>query len=87
MLVLSAFLLLGVIIAFTSYIYQQNESANALATFCLKAALVDSAVIGGIACLRHQEYVLTYIRSLQAQMAAKPSLLASAGQAMAEKED
>jgi cytochrome c-type biogenesis protein CcsB len=86
LLVLTAFLLLGVIVAFTSYIYQQNESAKRFGHILLKVALVAQlfSVVLLVYGIKNTSDV--YPR-LQAEMAAKPSLLATAGKAMAEKQD
>jgi cytochrome c-type biogenesis protein CcsB len=86
MLVLTAFLLLGVIITFTSYIYQQNESAKKLGHILLKGALVSQLLSVVLLVYGIKSTSDVYPR-LQAQMASKPSLLAAAGQAMAEKQE
>ena len=86
MLVLSAFLLLGVVITFTSYVYQQNESAKRFGHMLLKAALVTQ-LLSVVLLVYGIKNTTNVYQNLQAQMAAKPSLMISAGQAMAEKED
>ena len=86
LLVLTGFLLLGVIIAFLSYIYHQNEPAKRLGHILLKAALVAQLLSVVLLVYGIKTTSDVYPR-LQAQMAAKPSLLVAAGQAMAEKQD
>jgi len=86
LLVLTAFLLLGVIVSFTSYIYQQNQSAKRFGHILLKAALVAQLLSVVLLVYGIKNTSNVYPR-LQAEMAAKPSLLATAGQAMAEKQD
>lgn len=86
MLVLTAFLLLGVIVTFTSYIYQQNESARKFGHILLKGALIAQLLSVVLLVYGIKSTQDVYPR-LQAQVAAKPALLISAGQAMAEKQD
>lgn len=86
LLVLTAFLLLGVIIAFVSYIYQQNGSAKRLGHILLKAALLAQLLSVVLLVYGIKTTADVYPR-LQAQMTAKPSLIVAAGQAMAEKQD
>jgi cytochrome c-type biogenesis protein CcsB len=86
MLVLTAFLLLGVIAAFVSYIYQQNESAKRFGHVLLKAALA-AQLLSVVLLVYGIKNTSDVYPKLQAQMAAKPSLMVAAGQAMAEKQD
>jgi cytochrome c-type biogenesis protein CcsB len=85
-LVLTALLYLGVIAAFTSYIYQNNQSAKRVGHFLLRAALVTQ-LLSIILLVYGIKTTNDVYPRLQAQTAAKPSLLVAAGQAMAEKQD
>ena len=85
-LALTGLLLLGVVAAFIVYIYKENEAAKRAGHMLLKAALV--AQLLSIVLLVYGIKTTTDIYSrLQAQMAAKPALLVTAGQAMLEKQE
>jgi cytochrome c-type biogenesis protein CcsB len=85
-LALSGLLLLGVAVAFLFYVYQNNQTAKRAGHILLKAALV--AQLLSIALLVYGIKTTTDVYPrLQAQMAARPSLLMTAGQAMAEKQE
>jgi cytochrome c-type biogenesis protein CcsB len=86
LLALTALLLIGVIVAFLAYIYKDNSSAKRIGHIMLKAALVTQLVAIVLLVYGIRSTSDVYPR-LQAQMAAKPSLLVAAGQAMAEKQD
>ena len=85
-LVLTTLLYVGVIVAFIAYIYRDSLLGKQVGHVLLKAALITQllSIILLVYGIKNSEDV--YSR-LQAQMAAKPSLLVAAGQAMAEKQD
>jgi cytochrome c-type biogenesis protein CcsB len=86
LLALTALLLLGVVVAFTLYIYQNNENAKRIGHYLLKAALVAQLLSIVLLVYGIKSTTDVYPR-LQAQVAAKPSQLVVAGQAMAEKQE
>ena len=85
-LAVSGLLLIGVIAAFLVYIYKENEAAKRAGHMLLKAALVAQLLSIVLLVYGIKTTSDVYPR-LQAQMAAKPTLLMAAGQAMAEKQE
>ncbi|HEX6278689.1 MAG TPA: cytochrome c biogenesis protein CcsA [Pyrinomonadaceae bacterium] len=84
-LVVSAFLLLGVVVAFLVYLYQRNESARSIGHVLLKLSLAAQLVavfllVGGIRGTTEVPAKLT------AQLAADPSQYVTAGRAIAERQ-
>ena len=84
-LVMSGILLLGVIIAFLSYHYQNNESAKKIGHILLKAALVTQilAVIFLVSGIKSTENIYP---KLQAQLTANPNQFTSVGREIASKQ-
>ncbi|MFN6963950.1 MAG: cytochrome c biogenesis protein CcsA [Pyrinomonadaceae bacterium] len=84
-LALTGLLLLGVIAAYLMYIYKNSESAKRAGDVLLKVALV--AQLASIALLAYGIKTTTdVLPKLQAQLAASPSQLTVAGNAIAEKQ-
>jgi cytochrome c-type biogenesis protein CcsB len=84
-LVISALFLLGVVIAFLLYIYQQNQTARSVGHALLKLSLVAQAIalvllVGGIRGTSEVPAKLT------SQLAAEPSQYVIAGRALAERQ-
>lgn len=85
-LVIAAILLLGVIVAFLVYVYQQNDTARAVGHALLKLAFVAQVIavvllVGGIRSATDVPARLT------AQLTADPSQYVTAGRAIAERQD
>ena len=85
-LVTSAILLLGVIVSFGIYVYQDNKTARSIGHVLLKLALVAQVVsvallVGGIRGTSDVPARLT------SQLAADSSQYVTAGRAMAERQD
>jgi cytochrome c-type biogenesis protein CcsB len=85
-LAISGLLLLGVVAAFITYLYWQNETGKRLGHILLKAALI--AQLTSIALLVYgvQNTTGAYGK-LQSQITASPSQAITFGQAIAEKQD
>ena len=85
-LVFAGMLLLGVIAAFSIYLYRNSEQAKKIGHILLKLSLV--AQLGAIAFLISGVNSATDVPAkLQAQIAADPGQYAVAGRAIAEKEN
>ena len=85
-LVISAIFLLGVIVSFGIYVYQDNKTARSVGHVLLKLALVAQVVsvallVGGIRGTSNVPARLT------SQLAADSSQYVTAGRAMAERQD
>jgi cytochrome c-type biogenesis protein CcsB len=85
-LAFSGLLLLGVIAAFISYLYQNNESAKRVGHILLKAALAAQLLSIVLLVYGIKNSTDVYQR-LQTEIASKPSLLVTAGQAMLDKQE
>lgn len=84
-LIVAGLLSLGVIVSFLVYLYQQNEAARTAGRFLLKLALVSQIV--AIALLVSGIKGTTDVQPrLQAQLAANPAQYATAGRAIAERQ-
>jgi len=83
---LTTLLLLGVIVSFISYIYQNNTKAKTIGHFLLKASLAVQ-LLAIVLLIYGIKTTTDAYPKLQAQVAAKPSQLVVAGQAMAEKQE
>lgn len=85
-LVVSGLLLLGVIAAFLMYLYQQNETARKAGHVLLKLSLVAQviAVAFLVSGIKSTTDVYT---NVQAQLAANPAQYATAGRAIAERQN
>ena len=84
-LVISAIFLLGVVVAFLLYIYQQNQTARSVGHALLKLSLVAQAIaivllVGGIRGTTDVPAKLT------SQLAAEPTQYVVAGRAIAERQ-
>ncbi len=84
-LVIAAVLLIGVIVSFLVYVYQQNETARSVGHALLKLSLVAQVVaiallVGGIRGTGDVPARLT------SQLAAEPSQYVTAGRALAERQ-
>lgn len=84
-LVVAAILLLGVIVSFLVYVYQQNETAKSVGHALLKLSLVAQIIavallVGGIRSMGEVPAKLT------SQLAADPSQYVTAGRALAERQ-
>jgi cytochrome c-type biogenesis protein CcsB len=84
-LAIAGVLLLGVIVCFLLYLYQQNEKARTIGHYVLKLALIAQIVSIGIlvAGIRSNSDVPARLR---AQLAQDPSQYVTAGMAMAENQ-
>ncbi|MEP6704642.1 MAG: cytochrome c biogenesis protein CcsA, partial [Acidobacteriota bacterium] len=84
-LALCALLLAGAIAAFVVYLYRENEGAKSLGHILLKMALIAQILTIGLLVseIRQTKDVLP---RLQSQLAAEPSQLATAGRAIAERQ-
>ena len=78
-------LLLGVVISFLVYLYRENEPARKLGHFLLKVALIAQILTVGllVSGIRNTQDVPA---RLKAQIAAQPDQLATAGRAIAERQ-
>jgi cytochrome c-type biogenesis protein CcsB len=85
-LAITGLLLLGVIVSFMFYIYQNSESGKRIGHMFLKAALV-AQLLSIILLVYGIKTTTDVYPRLQAQFAAKPAQLVLAGQAMTEKAD
>ena len=86
LLVLAAVLLLGVVVTFAIYVYQNNEKAKTIGHLLLKAALV--AQIAAIAFLVYGARNVGPLQpALAAQLAANPELYVAVGRELASRED
>jgi len=83
---LTTLLLLGVIVSFISYIYQNNTKAKTIGHILLKASLAVQ-LLAIVLLIYGIKTTTDAYPKLQAQVAAKPSQLVVAGQAMAEKQE
>ena len=83
---LTGLLLLGVIASFIFYIYRNNENAKQVGHILLKASVAAQLLAIVLLVYGIKTTTDVYPR-LQAQVAAKPSQLVVAGQAMAEKQE
>lgn len=84
-LVIAALLSLGVIVAFLLYLYQNNNTAKTVGHYLLKLALV--AQIVAVALLVSGIKGTTGVQQrLQAQFATHPAQVATAGRAIAERQ-
>ena len=84
-LAVTGVLLLGVIVSFLLYLYQQNQTAKTVGHLLVKLALVTHIVaiallVSGI------KNTSNVTESLAAQLAARPQQYAAAGRAMAERQ-
>jgi cytochrome c-type biogenesis protein CcsB len=86
LLALTGLLLLGVIAAFVLYVYRNNENAKQIGYVLLKASVATQILAIALLVYGIKTTSDVYPR-LQAQVAAKPSQLVVAGQAMAEKQE
>jgi cytochrome c-type biogenesis protein CcsB len=84
-LVFCALLLAGVITSFALYLYRENEGARKIGHLLLKIALIAQILTVGLLVseIRNTKDVPA---RLQAQIAAQPSQLVTAGRAIAEKQ-
>ncbi len=85
MLAISGLLLLGVIVAFTIYVYQNNEGAKKLGHIFLKIALLTQIVSIGLLVYGINTTTEVYPK-LQQQLAKDPSQYTTAGRAIAENQ-
>ncbi|MBP7475197.1 MAG: cytochrome c biogenesis protein CcsA [Pyrinomonadaceae bacterium] len=85
-LAISGVLLVGVIIAFLLYLYQNSEQARTVGHYLLKAALVAQVVSLSLVIYGIKSETNTQAR-LQAQLAANPAQYVIAGIAMSEHEN
>ena len=85
-LAFSGVLLVGVIIAFLLYLYQNSEQARTVGHYLLKAALVAQVVSLSLVIYGIKSETNTQAR-LQAQLAANPAQYVIAGIAMSEHEN
>ncbi|MEQ1642757.1 MAG: cytochrome c biogenesis protein CcsA [Pyrinomonadaceae bacterium] len=85
-LAISGVLLVGVIIAFLLYLYQNSEQSRTIGHYLLKAALVAQIVALGLVVYGIKSETNAQAR-LQAQLAANPSQYVIAGIAMSEHEN
>jgi cytochrome c-type biogenesis protein CcsB len=80
-----ALLLAGVIASFLVYLYREHEGARALGHFLLKAALIAQILTIGLLVSELRDTKDVPAR-LQAQLAADPSQIVTAGRAIAERQ-
>jgi len=85
-LAISGVLLVGVIIAFLLYLYQNSEQSRTVGHYLLKAALVAQIVSLSLVIYGIKSETNTQAR-LQAQLAANPAQYVIAGIAMSEHEN
>lgn len=84
-LVLSGLFLLGVIVAFLTYLYRENEQARMAGHWLLKGALLSQLVSVALLVSGLKANDNVYART-QAQLAADTSQYVTAGRAIAEKQ-
>lgn len=81
-----ALLLIGVIASFLIYLYREKEAARSIGHLLLKVALIAQILTVGLLVSEIRRPVDVPTR-LQAQLAADPTQLITAGRAIAERQD